>query len=185
MLKKEWQVILAGEGGQGLVFIGALLGEAAILDGKNASQSASYTIASRGGFTKADVVISDEEISFPEVTEPDVVLALSASSLEKYRDTLTPESLLIYDSILDGGTTGKNRFSLPLSETVKKAAAEGRKAPLNLIGLGAVLGMTNMVAWEAFRKALENRFPSPEVAQANWNALQSGAALVKDIKTGE
>lgn len=182
MCKKDWQVILAGEGGQGLVFIGALLGEAAIVDGKNASQSASYTIASRGGFTKADVVISDEEISFPEVTEPDVVLALSAGSLERYRDTLTPKSLLIYDSTLEGGTAGKNRISLPFSETVRNAAAEGRKVPLNLVGLGAVLGMVKMVAWDAVRKALENRFSSLEVVQANWDALQSGAALVKDIK---
>ena len=182
MLKKEWQVILAGEGGQGLVFIGALLGEAAVLDGKYASQSASYTIASRGGFTKADVVISDAEISFPEVTEPDVVLALSAASLERYRDTMQPGSLLIYDATLDGGAAGTNRISLPLSTTVREAAANGWKAPLNLVGLGAVIGSVDIVSWDAFRKVLENKFPSSAIVEANWKALQAGAALVKKQK---
>ncbi|MGM0689111.1 MAG: 2-oxoacid:acceptor oxidoreductase family protein [Bacillota bacterium] len=176
---KEWQVILAGEGGQGLVFIGALLGEAAVLDGKYASQSASYTIASRGGFTKADVIISDIEISFPEVTEPDVVLALSAGSLEKYRDSLPPESLLIYDAALNGGAAGINRISLPLSAKVREAAANGWKAPLNLVGLGAVVGYVDIVSWDAFRKVLEKKFPSSAIVEANWNALQAGAALVK------
>lgn len=182
MINKEWQVILAGEGGQGLVFIGALLGEAAVIDGKYAAQSASYTIASRGGFTTADVVISAEEISFPEVTEPDVVLALSPESLAKYSDILKPECLLIYDSVLGQGPAGKNRIALPLGETVKKAAAEGQRAPLNLVGLGAVLGIAEIVSWDSVRKALQNKFPSEISAQANWEALQSGADLVRDIK---
>ncbi len=182
MNKKEWQVILAGEGGQGLVFIGALLGEAAVADGKNAAQSASYTIASRGGFTKADVVISDDEISFPEVTEPDAVLALSAGSLARYADTIGPETVLIYDSALGEGPSGPNQFSVPLSEVVKEAAAEGRRAPLNLVGLGAVLGMIEMVNWDAFEKVLSAKFPAPEVVKANWDALMAGAELVKGLK---
>lgn len=182
---KEWQVILAGEGGQGLVFIGALLGEAALLDGKYASQSASYTIASRGGFTKADVIISDTEISFPEVTEPDVVLALSAGSLEKYWDSLPPESLLIYDTALNGRAAAKNRIPLPLSATVREAAANGWKAPLNLVGLGAVIESADVVSWEAFRKVLENKFPSPAIVEANWKALQAGAELVKKTPENE
>lgn len=178
MNSKEWQVILAGEGGQGLVSIGALLGEAAVADGKYASQSASYTIASRGGFTKADVVISDQEISFPEVTKPDVILALSAGSLEKYRHNTAPECLIIYDAILNG-EEGKNLVALPLSETVRKAAVDGWTARLNLVGLGAVLGSFDIVSWDALREVLEGTFPSPEVVEANWKALQAGVALVK------
>ncbi len=180
MSKKEWQVILAGEGGQGLVFIGALLGEAALVDGKNASQSASYTIASRGGFIKADVVVNEGEISFPEVTEADIILALSAGSLAKYKDKLEPDTILIYDSALEGGPEGKNCYGLPLSVAVREAAAEGIKMPLNLVGLGAVLELADVVTWDAFKKALENKFPKPEIVRSNWDALQAGAALVKE-----
>jgi len=178
MKRKEWQIILAGEGGQGLVFIGALLGEAAVADGKYASQSASYTIASRGGFTKADVVISDQEISFPEVTEPDVILALSADALEKYRHNKAPECLIIYDAILNGAE-GKNLTAFPLSETVSKAAIDGWTARLNLVGLGAVLGSVDIISWDALRKVLEVTISSSEVVELNWKAIQAGAALVK------
>jgi 2-oxoglutarate ferredoxin oxidoreductase subunit gamma len=52
-MKENWQVVLAGEGGQGLVVAGVLLGEAALLDGKNVAQTAAYGIASRGGLTRA------------------------------------------------------------------------------------------------------------------------------------
>lgn len=180
MSKNQWQTILAGEGGQGLVFIGALLGEAAIADGKEAAQTASYTIASRGGFTKAEVVISDLEISFPAVTNPDVILTLSEEARAKYWDSLPSGAVLLYDSSLSGTEGDSKRVGLPFGETVKQAAAEGRKSPLNLVALGAVVGLTGMVGWDAFRRALDKRFAASGLAQANWDALQAGAVLVKD-----
>lgn len=179
-MKKQWQVVLAGEGGQGLVFIGALLGEAAVKENRFAAQAASYTIASRGGFTKADVVIDEEEISFPGVVEPDVVLALSAGALAKYRGSLPPQCMLVYDSCLEDEGGGSNRVPLPLSDTVRQGAAAGRKFPLNLVALGAVVALTGMVSWDALREALTERFPAEKSYRAGWDALQAGAVLVKN-----
>lgn len=180
MSKKQWQVVLAGEGGQGLVFIGALLGEAAIAGGKNASQTASYTIASRGGFIKAEVVVSDDEITYPAVTEADIILALSSGAMNKYSGPLPDGTTLVYDSIQGYETDDPQRLGLPLTQVVREAAAEGKRAALNLVGLGAIVGMTGMVDWEFFRVALEKRFPKAEVVESNWEALQAGADLVKD-----
>ena len=181
-MKKQWQVVLAGEGGQGLVFMSSLLGETAVKEGKYASQSASYTIASRGGFTRADVVIDSDEISFPGVTEPDVVLALSAEALAKCRDALPPQGRLVYDSWLDEEESGPNRFPLPLSETVRQGATAGRKVPLNLVALGAVVALTGLVSWDALREALAERLPAEKAFRAGWDALQSGAALVRPAR---
>lgn len=183
MSHREWQVILAGEGGQGLVFIGALLGEAAIRNGKNASQTASYTIASRGGFTKAEVVISSDEISFPGATEPDIILALSEQALHMYHGALPPHCMLVYDSSVgEKFCEDKKIFALPLSEAVREAESKGQKVSLNLIALGAVIGLTGIVGWTALQEALANRFAFPEVVESNMLALRLGAELVKDFQ---
>ena len=82
--KTRYEVILAGSGGQGLVLSGIMLGEAAILEGKVVVQTQSYGIASRGGFSMAEVIIDQEEIVYQQVQEPDIVLTLTEEALEKY-----------------------------------------------------------------------------------------------------
>lgn len=177
MVSREWQVIIAGEGGQGQLFIAMLLGETAIKEGNNAAQTASYGIASRGGFTKAEVVISSSEILYPAVTKPNVILALSAEAVEKYLSELTPDCLLIYDlDIYRENIEQKNVRGLPLTTTAKKLAEEtGKKAMVNIIGLGAIIGLTKIVTWEAIEKVLKEEF-SPEQSNLNLNALQYGIA---------
>lgn len=80
-MKGTWEIVLSGVGGQGLLSIGNLLGEAAsIFGGKKATMTASYGVETRGTFTKSDVIISNEEIDFPEVLNPDIVLCLAQVS---------------------------------------------------------------------------------------------------------
>ena len=87
-MKGTWEIVLSGVGGQGLLSIGNLLGEAAsIFGGKKATMTASYGVETRGTFTKSDVIISDEEIDFPEVLNPDIVLCLAQVSYDRYRNT--------------------------------------------------------------------------------------------------
>ena len=82
-MKGTWEIVLSGVGGQGLLSIGNLLGEAAsIFGGKKATMTASYGVETRGTFTKSDVIISDEEIDFPEVLNPDIVLCLAQMSYD-------------------------------------------------------------------------------------------------------
>jgi 2-oxoglutarate ferredoxin oxidoreductase subunit gamma len=181
--KYEWQLILAGEGGQGLVFIGALLGEAAVLDGKQASQMASYTIASRGGFTKAEVVVSNEEITFPGVTEPDLVLALSSEALARYQGSLSTRSILVYDSCLNGVRENDSKsVPLPFSKAVHDAAKKGDRISLNLVALGAIQGLLNIVSPQALQKALLERFPLEEVVNLSLKAFQIGIDLANQYK---
>ena len=80
---------LSGTGGQGLITAGIILAEAALLDGKLAIQSQSYGPEARGGASKAEVIISDEAIHFPKVTDPNLLLAMSQEAATKYSHDLT------------------------------------------------------------------------------------------------
>jgi 2-oxoglutarate ferredoxin oxidoreductase subunit gamma len=71
---------LSGSGGQGLLLAGIVLAEAAILEDKNAVQTQSYGPEARGGASKAEVVVSDEDIDYPKATDPDFLLALTPES---------------------------------------------------------------------------------------------------------
>lgn len=178
-MKEKWQVVLGGEGGQGLVVAGILLGEAAVKMGKNVTQTAVYGIASRGGFTKAEVIIDAEEIEYPAVEEPDAVLALSDSAMSRYYGKVTEECWLIYDSsTIAGDYPGKRVVGVPLTGKIRQLKKERNiRAALNIIGLGALISLTGMVSLEAMEEEVKERFKKG--FEANKAALQAGAELAQ------
>ena len=184
MSGEKSQIILAGEGGQGLLFIGMILGEAAIKEGKNAAQAASYGIASRGGFSMAEVVISSAEILFPGVTQPDLILALSAAALDKYVSDLSPGCLLVYDGDAvnqpEIQAEDKDRIlPLPLSSAAAGLARQkGKKVLLNIVALGAVAGLSAIVTRQALEAVFREKFSAAEALEDNLEALYLGYELV-------
>jgi 2-oxoglutarate ferredoxin oxidoreductase subunit gamma len=180
--KRNWQVVLGGEGGQGLVVAGVILGAAAVNDGMNAAQTASYGIASRGGFSKAEVVISEDEIEFPSVEEPDAVVAFSRVALEKYYGKTREGCYLIYDSsLVDGEYSGTRVLGVPMTEKIRQIKKEsGQILALNIVGLGALIGNTGMVSVEAMEEAIKEQFKKG--FDTNRKALQSGIELAAAAK---
>ena len=83
-MAKRWEIRLSGTGGQGLILAGIILAEAAIIDGFNAVQSQSYGPEARGGASKAEVIISDEEINYPKIGNAGILLAMSQKAYDKY-----------------------------------------------------------------------------------------------------
>ena len=94
-MKKELR--LSGSGGQGLILAGIILAEAAINQGLNAIQSQSYGPEARGGASKAEVIIGDEEIFFPKVRKPNILLALSQKAFNQYIHDLDSKSIIVVD----------------------------------------------------------------------------------------
>ncbi len=179
-MKETWQVVLAGEGGQGLIVAGILLAEAAsIYEEKNATQTQSYGIATRGGFTKSEVVISPQEIIYPGVEEPDIVLALTPEAYEIYAETLAPEAFLIYDDgLVDAGAMKKSKarvYGFPFTSTAREL---GRVGVANLVALGAIATLTGVVGFESVEKSIRNRF-SGSAAELNLKACHRGAELAQ------
>lgn len=175
-MRETWQVVLAGEGGQGLVVAGLVLAEAAVSEGLNAAQNQSYGIASRGGFSKSEVIISTGEIVYPGVEVPDLVLALTARAFGLYVSLLPEGAFLFYDRDLVSPRhlpEGVHSYGLPFYCCAREM---GHPEFLNMVALGAIAAKTGMVRLSSLAGAVERRFASA-VAALNIQALRAGAQL--------
>lgn len=177
----EKQIRLSGSGGQGVITAGIILAEAALLDGKNAIQTQSYGPEARGGASKAEVKISSEEIDYPKVIDPDVVLALTPEAAMKYTTGLKKDGVVILDSTIDwhpadfAGTV----YRVPIINI----ARDELKKPIvsNIVALGALVGLTNLVSREAVEKAVLARVPKG-TEELNKKALQAGFAAADKVR---
>ena len=165
---------LTGSGGQGLILAGVILAEAAILDGKKAIQSQSYGPEARGGSSKAEVIISEDEIDFIKVQKCDMLLCLTQDAYDKYGKDYT--KVLILDESLN------TKYSEPekiCRIPILKAASEklGKPMVANIIALGAVNGLLNLVSKESLMEAVTSRVPRG-TEELNKQALEEGYGLV-------
>lgn len=173
--------LLSGSGGQGVITMAILLAGAAVLyENRIAVQSQSYGPEARGGATRSDVIISDSEILFPKVLQPNVLVALTNEAAGKYMPLLRPGGLCLYDSDLvepslrlDADLKG-----LPMHRMVMEKI--GRANTLNICVLGALVTMTKVVSMDAIEKMLASRF-KPAFHAANKAALDLGAELAATL----
>ncbi|GBF32392.1 2-oxoglutarate oxidoreductase gamma subunit [Desulfocucumis palustris] len=172
-MKDRYEIILAGSGGQGLIVCGMMLGEAAILEGKNVVQTQSYGIASRGGFSKAEVIIDKEEIIYQQVIKPDMVLALTEEAMEIYASGYS-DIPVFYDTTLLEAREGDNLYGFPFTEMARNL---GHTGTANMIALGAMSAVTGLVKVASLESVIKKRF-SGKVADMNIMALCSGVDLI-------
>lgn len=173
------EIRLSGEGGQGIILAGVILAEAAIYDGYNAIQSQSYGPEARGGASKAEVIISDDEINYPKVKEPDVLLILSMEAYNKYFKNISSNGIIIIDDTIQiTDNPPAEVFKLPIIKT----AEEEIKLPIttNIIALAALQNITQVVSKNSLEKAIFNRVPKSSV-EYNRKAVELGYNLVKRI----
>ncbi|OPY87223.1 MAG: Pyruvate synthase subunit PorC [Smithella sp. PtaU1.Bin162] len=171
--KDRCEVILAGSGGQGLVVSGIMLAEAAILEGKNVVQTVSYGIATRGGFSMAEVIIDKEEIIFQQVQKADIVLTLTEEAMEKFQSFADSGTSIIYDSTLLEERRGSNICGYPFTDMAGKL---GHVGMANIIALGFMAQKAKMIGTDSLEKVIQERF-SGNVMEMNLKALQAGVNL--------
>lgn len=171
---QKWDLRLSGTGGQGLILGGIILASAAVIDGFNAIQSQSYGPEARGGASKAEVIISHEEIFYPKVGDADILLAMSQAAFEKYSPQIKDTTIIIVDSTLvkdlKGAVKGKY-YQIPITELAKKET--GRDMTANIVALGAIVGITKVVSDKAIKEAVLNRIPAG-TEELNMKALVAG-----------
>ncbi|MDR2713848.1 MAG: 2-oxoacid:acceptor oxidoreductase family protein [Clostridiales bacterium] len=172
-MKKTWQVIFSGVGGQGLMLAGKLLGAAATgYEGKNAVMTSAYGVETRGTFAKSDVTVSDEEIDYPEVLQADVVIALAPVAYKKYADTLTEGVILLYDDAIEPMPSKARQISFPITKIAKEA---GNSSMVNIVALGVLVKLTGIVAEQSVENAIRQEFLKQEkLAELNLKALHGG-----------
>ena len=176
MKKDRAEVIMAGSGGQGLVVSGMMLAEAAILEEKNVVQTVSYGIASRGGFSMAEVIIDKEEIVFQQVQQADVVLILTEEAMEKLYAMADQGTSIFYDTTLLKNRKDERFYGQPFTEL---AAELGHAGTANVIALGYIAQITGLIKIESLAEVIRSRF-SGKVQNLNLKALQKGV----DLATG-
>jgi 2-oxoglutarate ferredoxin oxidoreductase subunit gamma len=180
-MTERFEVRLAGTGGQGLILAGVILSEAAAIGAdKNVAQTQSYGPEARGGASRAEVIISDGQVDFPKVIQADLLLAMSQEACDKYGHEVKPEGWLILDA-------DHVRRAPPHPRTVRvpitRIAEEelGRRITANIVGLGILVGLTEVVPRHGITQAVERRVP-PGTIEINLRALEVGLKLSERFK---
>ncbi len=176
------EIRLSGSGGQGLITAGIILASSAALDGgKNAIQSQSYGPEARGGASKAEVIISTEEINYPKVTAPDMLVALTQVSFEKYSNDLKDDAVVIVDSMLvpDTSKVSQKVYSLPIIETVTERL--GKSLSANIATLAVVNEIGGILPREVLLKSVLSMVPKG-TEQTNETAFNIGVELATNAK---
>ncbi|MFP4031348.1 MAG: 2-oxoacid:acceptor oxidoreductase family protein [Desulfococcaceae bacterium] len=173
------RLVFSGSGGQGVITAAIILAEAAVLhDGLVATQSQAYGPEARGGATRSDVIISDSEIHYPKVRQPNVLVCLTQEAYAKFYGIIRPGGLLISDTRYVKAYTkvDARQVQLPLHETVMREI--GKPIVFNICMLGSVLGMVGLVSPESVMKVLETRIPAGFL-DLNRRALELGLEMGK------
>lgn len=175
--EKRYEIRLSGSGGHGLVTAGVILGEAiAIGDGKNAVVTQSYGPEARGGRTRCDIVISDEEVSYPEAVKLDLLVALTQEASDAYMHLIKNTGLLIVDS--DGVKQKPKREFMGVSFLKSAKERLGTTISTNIAVLGFIAEMTGIVTKKSLENVVEGHF-AEKYAEKNRDALKLGYELAK------
>ncbi len=176
----RYEVRLSGSGGQGLILMGIILAEAVgIYDGKYVAQTQSYGPEARGGSSKAEVVISDEEIDYPEAVKLDLLLTMNQASCDHYYSDLKPEGILIVDSTFVTQIPTSRVFQIPFTRIAREKF--NREVVANIIALGALTQLSPIVSPKAMESAVLKRVPRG-TEKLNQDALKAGISAAKRAK---
>lgn len=172
------EIILAGFGGQGILFAGKILAYCGLMDGRELSWLPSYGPEMRGGTANCSVCISDEPIGSPLVTAPDYLIAMNGPSYTKFIDAVKPNGLVLFDnSIVDEECTRTDVTAISLPAT-DMAAEAGLNGAANMVLLGRMLAETKLFSIETVRKAMEKCIPPKRahLIESNMKAIELGMA---------
>jgi 2-oxoglutarate ferredoxin oxidoreductase subunit gamma len=173
------EIRLAGTGGQGVILAGILLAEAAVRDGLNAVQTQSYGPEARGGASRSEVIISDEEIDYPKVIEADIMLCWSQEACDRYSGRLRKDGLLIVDEDFVRRMPTTRAARVPMTKLAEQEA--GGRLAANVVGLGVLVGLTQVVSRESLEEAVRARAPQG-TTKMNLKALAAGYQAAEEIK---
>jgi 2-oxoglutarate ferredoxin oxidoreductase subunit gamma len=172
--------LLAGFGGQGVMFAGQLLAYAAMDSGYEVTWIPSYGPEMRGGTAHCTVVISDKPIGSPIVSHPCIVVAFNNPSFEKYEALVQSDGLLAYNASLINQSSKRRDIDVLAVHASEEADRLGNMKLMNMVMLGAVLAARPVLSQNAMRRALENHLPvhHRNLLDLNFSALEAGASLI-------
>ena len=175
-MSRDFNMVLAGFGGQGILFAGKVIAYGGLNDGKEISWLTSYGPEMRGGTANCSVCISDKTIGSPLVVTPDVLIALNLPSFEKFIDAVKPGGTVIIDSFLINKKVEREDVNVFYVPATKLAEENGIKGLANIILVGKLFKETGFCTEEALYKAIEKCVPARKANMLEFNkkALEIG-----------
>jgi 2-oxoglutarate ferredoxin oxidoreductase subunit gamma len=171
------EIVLAGFGGQGILFLGKMIATAGMLEGKEVSWIPSYGPEMRGGTANCSVVVSDRRIGTPVVTHPNVLVAMNRPSLEKFEPKMAPGGFLLVNRTLIEIDHARTDIEAAYVEITGLAGSIGNPRLANVVALGALIGRVPIVGKETAIEALRKELSGKKAAllDLNLRALDAGA----------
>ncbi len=183
MKKDLLQLIIAGFGGQGILFIGRLLAQSAMLEGKQVTWFPSYGAEIRGGTANCTVILSDKMIGSPVILNPDTLLIMNEASMKRFEPQLKPRGLLIMNTSLIKNPPQRTDIEIIRIKATDIAKGLGNSQTANMVMLGAFIGKTeiispNMITNHALKEIIpEHR---KNIIPINVNAFNRGVEEIAD-----
>ena len=186
VLEMRKEIRLAGFGGQGLILAGIVLAKAAIMHaGMEAAHRQSYGTEARGGASRSEVIISDQTIDYPAVIsgKNDILVAMGGAALTRYLKDVKPGGIVIYDPVLivegPGEKADVESYGVPATAIADKL---GKKLVANMVMLGALVKLTNVLPLDAVKKAVHDSVPKG-TEDFNLKAIDAGISHAESLTT--
>ena len=170
------EYLIAGFGGQGLLFAGKFLVNKGMMEGKEVSWLPSYGPEMRGGTANCSVIISDTPVGSPIITDPDVLVAMNLPSLQKFVDSVVPGGKILVDSTLIDAQVERTDVEVYYIPATQMAKDAGFATLANMVLMGKVLKEIDAVSYDGNKETLESFIPAKKAGliDLNCKALQMG-----------
>ena len=170
----ETSIVIAGFGGQGVLFAGQLLAYAGMDSGRHVTWIPSYGPEMRGGTAHCTIIISDEPVGAPIVSHPDIAIVLNQPSFEKYEPLIKQGGLLVVNSSIITAETTRTDIDVVYVPANRIAEEWGTAKMLNMATLGALLARRPILPLETVEQALIDHLPTAKahLIDGNCQVLQ-------------
>lgn len=170
------QILIAGFGGQGVLFAGKLLAYKGLVSDKQVSWLPSYGPEMRGGTANCSVIISDEPVGSPIVSNPDILVAMNLPSLQKYENDVVSGGIIIVDSTLISKKVERTDVTTYYVPATKIAKDEGFATLANMILMGKLMKASDMLGFDGIEETVKKVVPPKKanLIDINIKALKTG-----------
>ena len=170
------QILIAGFGGQGVLFAGKFISYMGLLEGKELSWLPSYGPEMRGGTANCSVIISDDPVGSPIVSNPDILMAMNLPSLDKYEDAVVPGGMIFVDSTLIERKVKRDDVKVFYIPSTYLAQQSGVPTLANMIMIGKFIKESGAVSEDYIEAALKKVVSAKRanLLDLNYNAIKSG-----------
>ena len=170
------QILIAGIGGQGVLFAGKFLAYKGLIADKQVSWLPSYGFEMRGGTANCSVIISDMPVGSPIVTTPDVLVAMNLPSLKKYENDVVSGGIIIVDSALIAEKVERDDVTTYYVPATKMANDEGFSTLANMILMGKLMKVCENIGFDGTEETIKKVVPAKKanLIDVNLKALKTG-----------